>query len=116
VKTVRHTFLTSLLTFIFVAVGLTQQPKPARNTTPDASRDGFSTHHPVTTQSVEAQRLFDQGLKLIYALDYSGAANTFRRAHSLIAKPSVSNPSIANSKEHVASNAESVESVMGQNR
>jgi len=83
VNTVKHTFLTSLLTFIFVAVGLAQQPKPARNTTPDASQDGFSTHHPVNTQSVEAQRLFDQGLELIYALDYSGGANTFRRAAAL---------------------------------
>jgi len=81
VKTAKHTFLTSLLTFIVVAVGLTQQPKPARNTTAsDAFQNGFSTHHPVNTQSVEAQRLFDQGLELIYALDYSGGANTFRRA------------------------------------
>jgi tetratricopeptide (TPR) repeat protein len=32
---------------------------------------------------VEAQRLFDQGLGLIYALDYGGAANTFRRAAAL---------------------------------
>ena len=83
-NTVKHAFLTSLLIFIFVAVGLTQQPKPARNTTTsDASRNSFSTHHPVSTQNVEAQRLFDQGLELIYALDYSGAANTFRRAAAL---------------------------------
>jgi tetratricopeptide (TPR) repeat protein len=84
VKTAKHTFLISLLTFIFVAVGLTQQPKPARNTTAsDAFQNGLSAHHPVNTQSVEAQRLFDQGLELIYALDYSGAANTFRRAAAL---------------------------------
>jgi tetratricopeptide (TPR) repeat protein len=84
VNTVKHTFLTSLLTFIFVAVGLTQQPKPARNSaTQDAFLNGFSSHHRVSTQSVEAQRLFDQGLELIYALDYSGAANTFQRAAAL---------------------------------
>ena len=66
---------------MFVAVCLTQQPKPAPNTTAsDAFQNGSSTHHRVNTQSVEAQRLFDQGLELIYALDYSGGANTFRRA------------------------------------
>jgi tetratricopeptide (TPR) repeat protein len=86
VNTVKRSFPTSLLIFIFVAVGLAQQPKPARNTTPDASRDGFSTRHPVSTQSVEAQRLFDQGFDLIYALDYSGAANSFRRAAALDSK------------------------------
>jgi tetratricopeptide (TPR) repeat protein len=37
-------------------------------------------HHPVNTQSQRAQRLFDEGLGLIYALDYSGALKTFRRA------------------------------------
>jgi tetratricopeptide (TPR) repeat protein len=81
VNTAKHTFLTSLLTFIFAVAGFAQQPKPARNTTtPDASQKGSSSHHPVTTHSDEAQRLFDKGLELIYALDYSGAAHTFHRA------------------------------------
>ena len=45
------------------------------------SRSGFyGRHHPVSTKSMEAQRLFDQGLGLIYALDYSGAGNSFHRA------------------------------------
>jgi tetratricopeptide (TPR) repeat protein len=84
VNTVKRSFLTSLLIFIFVAVGLTQQPKPARNpTTSVASRNNSSTHHSVSTKNVEAQLLFDQGLELIYALDYSGAANTFHRAAAL---------------------------------
>jgi tetratricopeptide (TPR) repeat protein len=84
VNTAKHTFLTSLLTFILVVAGFAQQSKPARNaTTSDASQKGSPSHHPVTTQSDEAQRLFDKGLELIYALDYSGAANTFHRAAEL---------------------------------
>jgi tetratricopeptide (TPR) repeat protein len=87
VNIVKRSFLTSLLIFIFFAVGLAQQPKPARNTTTsDASRNNFSTHHPVSTQNAQAQRLFDQGLELIYALDYNRAANTFRRAAALDSK------------------------------
>ncbi len=35
------------------------------------------------TKSAEAQRLFDQGLGLIYALDYSGAGKAFHRAAAL---------------------------------
>jgi tetratricopeptide (TPR) repeat protein len=84
VNTVKRSFLTSLFIFISVAVGLSQQPKPAGNTTtPDASRNNSSTHHPVSTKNVEAQQFFDRGLELIYALDYSGAANTFHRAAAL---------------------------------
>ncbi|MGA9800054.1 MAG: hypothetical protein WBQ68_13675 [Terriglobales bacterium] len=37
----------------------------------------------MNTRSPEAQLLFDQGLELIYALDYAGAASTFRRAAAL---------------------------------
>jgi tetratricopeptide (TPR) repeat protein len=37
----------------------------------------------VSTKSVGAQSLFDQGLGLIYALDYSGAGNSFRHAAAL---------------------------------
>ena len=37
-------------------------------------------HHPVRTRSRQAQSFFDQGLGLIYALDYGGAANAFRAA------------------------------------
>jgi tetratricopeptide (TPR) repeat protein len=80
---VRHSSLTSVLVcgFFFATVGLAQ-PKPSPNKPhPDTPQNGFyGHHHPVTTKSVEAQRLFDQGLGLIYALDYSGAGNVFHRA------------------------------------
>jgi tetratricopeptide (TPR) repeat protein len=82
VNTAKYTLLTSLL--VFVAVGSAQQPKPSRNiSAPTPSRNGIAVHHPVNTRNPEAQDLFDQALQLIYALDYSGAASTFRRAAAL---------------------------------
>ncbi|HLV87808.1 MAG TPA: hypothetical protein VKV39_12565 [Candidatus Sulfotelmatobacter sp.] len=37
-------------------------------------------HHPIRTTSQQAQTLFNEGLGLIYALDYGGAAKSFRAA------------------------------------
>jgi hypothetical protein len=39
--------------------------------------------HPVTTTSPEAQKFFDQGLRLIYAFNRDEAARSFRRAADL---------------------------------
>src|SRR5215475_8521156 len=40
-------------------------------------------HHPVTTSNAEAQKFFDQGLRLIYAFNHDEAAKSFRRAAQL---------------------------------
>ena len=40
-------------------------------------------HHPVTTTNPEAQKFFDQGLRLIYAFNHDEAARSFRRAAEL---------------------------------
>ncbi len=40
-------------------------------------------HHRVNTKNEEAQRFFDQGLTLIYALDYSEAGRAFQQAAAL---------------------------------
>jgi tetratricopeptide (TPR) repeat protein len=40
-------------------------------------------HHPVSTRNAEAQRFFDQGLRLIYAFNHDEAARSFRRAAEL---------------------------------
>jgi len=40
-------------------------------------------HHPVTTSNAEAQKFFDQGLRLIYAFNHDEAAKSFRRAAEL---------------------------------
>jgi tetratricopeptide (TPR) repeat protein len=82
----RHASLTSVFVCLFLsAIAVLAQPKPSVNTPrPGVPQNGFyGSHHPVTTKSVEAQRLFDQGLGQIYALDYSGAGNAFQRAAAL---------------------------------
>jgi len=46
--------------------------------------DGFSTlHHPVSTENAEAQKFFDQGLRLIYAFNHDEAARSFHRVAEL---------------------------------
>jgi tetratricopeptide (TPR) repeat protein len=40
-------------------------------------------HHPVTTGNPEAQKFFDQGLRLIYAFNHDEAARSFHRAAEL---------------------------------
>lgn len=43
--------------------------------------DGLSTlHHPVSTRNAEAQKFFDQGLRLVYAFNHEEAARSFHRA------------------------------------
>jgi len=40
-------------------------------------------HHPVTTRNKQAQRFFDQGLKLVYAFNHDEARRSFERAAKL---------------------------------
>jgi tetratricopeptide (TPR) repeat protein len=40
-------------------------------------------HHPVSTSNPEAQKFFDQGLRLIYAFNHDEAARSFQRAADL---------------------------------
>lgn len=40
-------------------------------------------HHPVTTSSLEAQKFFDQGLRLVFAFNHQEGANSFRHAAEL---------------------------------
>jgi tetratricopeptide (TPR) repeat protein len=42
-----------------------------------------NVHHPVSTSSPEAQKFFDQGLRLIYAFNHDEAARSFQRAAEL---------------------------------
>jgi tetratricopeptide (TPR) repeat protein len=45
-----------------------------------------NVHHPVSTNNPEAQKFFDQGLRLIYAFNHDEAARSFQRATELDAK------------------------------
>src|ERR1039457_4652771 len=40
-------------------------------------------HHPVATKNKEAQKFFDQGLRLIYAFNHDEAARSFHKAAQL---------------------------------
>jgi tetratricopeptide (TPR) repeat protein len=72
--------LTPVCLFLLAVVTSAQRSGQATKVPVKAS---YSYHHSVSTQSTEAQRLFDQGLGLIYALDYSEAAASFHRAAAL---------------------------------
>ncbi len=45
-----------------------------------------NAHHPVSTTNPEAQKFFDQGLRLIYDFNHDEAARSFKRATELDAK------------------------------
>jgi tetratricopeptide (TPR) repeat protein len=59
-----------------------QHPVPASK--PAVLLDGLgSVHHPVSTNKPEAQKFFDQGLRLIYAFNHDEANRAFARAAEL---------------------------------
>ena len=63
--------------FVLASAACTQ-PKPAY------LMEGVGNlHHPVSTENTEAQRFFDQGLRLVYAFNHEEAARSFRRAAEL---------------------------------
>src|SRR5207244_12828338 len=46
--------------------------------------DGHSNHHhPVSTKNADAQKFFDQGLRLIFAFNHDEAKRSFERAAEL---------------------------------
>lgn len=80
----RQISLSVVLIFVIAAVSMGQRSPHPRTSPQDSFQNVFrGQHHSVSTKSAEAQRLFDEGLGLVYALDYGGAANTFRRAAAL---------------------------------
>jgi tetratricopeptide (TPR) repeat protein len=56
------------------------QPAPQKATLMSGLGD---LHHPVSTSNPEAQRFFDQGMRLIYAFNHEEAAGSFERAAEL---------------------------------
>ena len=74
----------SLVLAVLVPRGHATSPH-ANHSPPEDARppvfDGLGTHgHPVTTSSPEAQRYFDQGLRLIYGFNHDEAIRAFREA------------------------------------
>ncbi len=83
----------ALVPFVFCGLALAQkptQPDP-QHTMPAAPAakkavlmSGLGDlHHPVTTSNPEAQKFFDQGLRLIFAFNHEEAAGSFQRAAEL---------------------------------
>ena len=68
----KNAFLLPVFVFLFLLAidGLAERSDQPRSVPATPSYG----HHAVSTKSKEAQRLFDQGLGLIYALDYNEAA------------------------------------------
>src|SRR5262249_19034274 len=52
-------------------------------------------HHPVTTASAEAQRLFDYGITLVFAFNHEAAVRAFQRAAELDPKAAMPHWGIA---------------------
>jgi len=68
----------AILAAFLLACSASAQQKPAY------LMEGLSSlHHPVSTQNAEAQKFFDQGLRLVYAFNHEEAARSFRRAAEL---------------------------------
>lgn len=74
-----------LLLALSVSVPVLAQGHPAhKEAGPATLMSGIGDlDHPVTTTSPEAQKFFDQGLRLIYAFNHDEAARSFRRAAEL---------------------------------
>src|SRR6202162_1535582 len=73
-----------LLTLLLCGV-ITAQDHPAHTPSKPATlMPGLGDlHHPVSTSNLQAQRFFDQGLRLIYAFNHDEAARSFERAAEL---------------------------------
>jgi tetratricopeptide (TPR) repeat protein len=74
-----------------------QHPSPTQ-TKPVTLMQGLGTlHHPVTTSNPEAQKFFDQGLRLLFAFNHGEATSSFRRAAELDPRMAMAYWGIANS-------------------
>jgi tetratricopeptide (TPR) repeat protein len=73
-----------LAVFLFCAGAGAQQHAAHSQPKPVTLMTGLGDlHHPVTTNNPEAQKFFDQGLRLIYAFNHAEAARSFEHAAEL---------------------------------
>src|SRR5215470_15612165 len=74
-----------LIALLCTGITLSQQhPSPAAKPKPATLMSGLGDlHHPVSTANAEAQKFFDQGLRLIFAFNHEEAISSFRRAAEL---------------------------------
>src|SRR5262245_29557906 len=68
-------------TSIFLMCAAMAQTSFAAETLPGPLLEGLGNlHHPVTTESKQAQRYFDQGLRLLFGFNHKEAIRSFRSA------------------------------------
>ena len=76
--------LTTVLALLCLAVSLAAQNHGMGASHPVTLMAGLGDlHHPVSARNAEAQKFFDQGLRLIYAFNHDEAARSFRKAAEL---------------------------------
>src|SRR6202790_3799439 len=69
---------------LFCVPSIAQDHSNHSQSKPATLMTGVGTvHHPVSTSNPEAQKFFDQGLRLIYAFNHDEAARSFQRAGEL---------------------------------
>jgi len=69
---------------LLCAAGTAEGQSARQSTGPATLMSGIGDlHHPVTTSNPEAQKFFDQGLRLIYAFNHDEATRSFQRAAEL---------------------------------
>jgi len=74
----------SALVFVLSSTLLMAQDTAPMQSRPVTMMTGLGDlHHPVSTNSSEAQQFFDQGLRLIYAFNHDEAARSFHHAGEL---------------------------------
>src|SRR6185369_4373677 len=85
-----RTWLSILFALLLCGLAAAQTPAPAHQHSapakpkPATLMTGLGElHHPVSTGNAQAQRFFDQGLRLIYAFNHDEAARSFQRAADL---------------------------------
>jgi tetratricopeptide (TPR) repeat protein len=76
--------LVSLVAVVVMITAATQTPVQAQETPIAPALTGLGAlHMPVTTSVAQAQRFFDQGLRLLYAFNHAEAIRAFREAARL---------------------------------
>src|SRR5712675_2031002 len=74
----------TLLVVVLSGVAVAQQHPAHNQSQPATLMSGLGDlHHPVSTSNPEAQKFFDQGLRLIFAFNHEEAAGSFERAAEL---------------------------------
>ena len=74
----------ALLVLSLCALAAAQHHPASAKSAPVTLMTGYGDlHHPVTTSSPEAQKFFDQGLRLIFAFNHDEAARSFQHAAEL---------------------------------